>query len=179
MVKSNKILLFFNVAVIIAIVAIITAIGVKAWTNPTDNPTAGGGALYYSGGNVGIGTTEPSATLEVTGTVKMFGAWATKTTSTVYQAASDGYVKATIYSEQSGNNVGRMTGYTDSSNPPTTIRAQSQVHATTGADPNVVVEYNSFTMPVRKGDYWKVTFQCLWGDPTKISATIYWLPLGN
>jgi hypothetical protein len=36
-----------------------------AWTNPTANPPGGGGALYYSAGNVGIGTTGPLEQLHV------------------------------------------------------------------------------------------------------------------
>ncbi len=40
-----------------------------AWTNPSANPPSGGGALYYSGGNVGIGTTGPNSKLEVAGTI--------------------------------------------------------------------------------------------------------------
>jgi len=66
----NKILLFLNVAVIITIVVIIAAICVKAWTNPTGDPPTGSGALYYSNGNVGIGTTTPAVALEVNGSVR-------------------------------------------------------------------------------------------------------------
>ena len=44
--------LFLSIIISLAVAAIAFA-----WTNPTANPPGGGGALYYSGGNVGIGTT--------------------------------------------------------------------------------------------------------------------------
>ena len=50
------------------IIALAVAAIAFAWTNPTANPPGGGGALYYSDGNVGIGTTGPGATLSVHGT---------------------------------------------------------------------------------------------------------------
>jgi len=40
-----------------------------AWTSPASNPPLGSGVLKVSGGNVGIGTSTPSYTLEVNGTI--------------------------------------------------------------------------------------------------------------
>lgn len=77
-----------------------------------------------------------------------FGAWATKTNNTVYQAATDGFVTAR------GTSV--VVGYTDASNPPTTQRAGDVVY--------------TLIMPVRKGDFWKVT-----GADT----SLYWISLGE
>jgi len=57
--------LFLSIIISLAVAAIAFA-----WTNPTANPPGGGGALYYSGGNVGIGTTEPGAKLHVAGYIK-------------------------------------------------------------------------------------------------------------
>jgi opacity protein-like surface antigen len=57
----NKILLFLNIVVLTLIVMVAM---VYAWTNPTANPPSGGGALYYSGGYVGIGTVGPTKLLQ-------------------------------------------------------------------------------------------------------------------
>lgn len=46
-------------------VGLLVGVIVFAFTNPTGNPTTGGGALSYSNGNVGIGTTDPGAPLEI------------------------------------------------------------------------------------------------------------------
>ena len=106
-------------------------------------------------GNVGIGTSSPEATLEVKGTVKMFGSWASKINSTVYKAASDGFVCVINTALNT-----YVRGYTDGNNPPVTMRAwESTWYAA----------YASFMMPVRKGDYWRVTG----------ATTVYWIPLGS
>ena len=77
--------------------------------------------LSILGGNVGIGTTHPDATLEVNGTMKVFGEWQDDLTyDTVYQAETDGFVSALIYGQVSGA-IGQITGYTDSITSPTTI----------------------------------------------------------
>lgn len=83
-----------------------------------------------------------------------FGAWASKSDSTTYQAASDGFVCAIGPSPS-----GAVTGITDSNAAPTTIRAYQN-----GASAVKV----SIMLPVKKSDYWKVTG----------SVTVYWLPVG-
>ncbi len=60
----NKILLFFNILVLAFIVMIAIT---HAWTNPSGNPPSGGGALYYSGGKVGIGIASPAERLDLGG----------------------------------------------------------------------------------------------------------------
>ena len=82
-----------------------------------------------------------------------FGAWLSRSNNTEYQAASDGFVIARSNSDVNGK------GFTDGSSPPTTQRGAS--YATAGFQ-------DSFMMPVKKDDYWKVTN----------IATVYWLPVG-
>ena len=61
-VMKYKIKILFPILTSI-IVGLLIAVLVNAWTNPSQAPSGGGGALYYSGGNVGIGTTNPTAGL--------------------------------------------------------------------------------------------------------------------
>jgi len=142
-------------------------------------------------GNVGIGTTSPGEKLTVTGTIEsttggikfpdgtlqttaaeggVFGSWTdrdsannTLVKNATYRATSDGFVSVYVTAF-----TVEVYGYTDSSNPPTTLRfIASAAHAATG-NPK-----GSFTMPVRKGDYWKVTTNT--GSPDSIQ----WLPIGS
>jgi hypothetical protein len=73
-----------------------------------------------------------------------FGSWTSKSNDTVYLAGTDGFVCGIAYG---GGNLPR--GYTDGSNPPTTLRAAAY-------SPGGESLASSFTMPVRKGDYWRV-----------------------
>lgn len=69
-------------------------------------------------------------------------AWQTKSSDTVYQASTDGFVVAHGF----GAN---KHGYTDSSNPPTIERARDVA--------DYVISVGMLSFPVRKNDYWKVT----------------------
>lgn len=103
--------------------------------------------------------------LEVVSSVgSMFGSWTDLDSSGnllvvggVYKATLDGFVCAL-----SAGVGGMVSGYTDGSNPPITLRAQNQDGSTSNP--------MSITMPVRKNDFWKIT-----GTVTKI----YWLPFGG
>jgi hypothetical protein len=150
-----------------------------------------GSFLILPTGNVGIGTTSPGEKLTVTGTIEsttggikfpdgtlqttaaeggVFGSWTNRDSvnntlvkDATYNATSDGFVSVYVTAF-----TVEVYGYTDSSNPPTTLRfIASAAHAATG-NPK-----GSFTMPVRKGDYWKVTTNT--GSPDSIQ----WLPIGS
>jgi hypothetical protein len=88
----------------------------------------------------------------------VFGSWAGKLSSVSYLAATDGVVLA--YSLL--KNQAHIIGYTDNSNPPTTIRTRNYIQLNNPC-------YANITMPVRKGDYWKVAG----------AGTVYWLPIGT
>jgi hypothetical protein len=118
--------------------------------------------LVVETGNVGIGTTAPDAALDVHGPVKMLGAWQSCSQGSVYQAATDGFVVAYDYWEGQG---GYVNGITDSSSNPTTMRIQNGGPSTNAAGIN---------MPVRKGDYWKVTITSGGWYPH-----VFWIPLGQ
>jgi len=86
-----------------------------------------------------------------------FGSWASKLDNTVYQAASDGFVTAWV-----NTGSGSVEGYTDSSNPPTTLRVKD----TTGQTNRPA----SIMFPVRKGHFWKTV---------GANGGLWWLPVGG
>ena len=86
----------------------------------------------------------------------VLGDWTSKSVNIVYQAITDGMVVC----ESSTSNT--FAGYTDGSNPPTTVRTRN-AYGSIGS---------GITMPVKKGDYWKVT-------ASGSSYNIYWIPLGT
>ncbi len=90
-----------------------------------------------------------------------FGEWERKSADTVYQAATDGFVLS--YTPSCPYCAYDIYGYTDSNNPPTTLRARHKTSAVYAEDPSQFI-----MMPVREGDYWKVT-----GSP----EVVYWIPL--
>ena len=91
---------------------------------------------------------------------QIFGAWDfTKVIATDYLAASDLIVVA--YSD--GTNAPQILGYTDAASTPTTLICFDRSNPSFAA---------SITMPVRKGDYWRIEGT---GDGTqKVSV----LPIG-
>ena len=94
------------------------------------------------------------------------GNWQSKSTNTVYQAPTDGFVLAYAWGPPGAVFV--LRGYTDSSNPPTTIRTRE-------VDSNLNNSLNkevSIMMPVRKGDYWKL-------EGGGWNNQVYWIGFGN
>ena len=67
LISKNLFWIIFSSLLFVLLLARLTF----GWTSPTANPPRGGGALYYYNGNVGIGTTGPISSLQVS------GSWAT------------------------------------------------------------------------------------------------------
>lgn len=99
------------------------------------------------------------------------GNYETKSNNTVYQAPSDGFV--TVKLESTGPyNYCHSKIYADSSSSPSTIRGYVNTHEDTDWDRRST--YDTTTIPIRKGDYWKVVYTASEGSSTQ---TIYWMPL--
>ncbi|NHZ86794.1 MAG: hypothetical protein GWP19_13120 [Planctomycetia bacterium] len=124
-------------------------------------------------GKVGIGTETPDANWDVHGTVKAFGAWALDAyfTETAYQASTDGFILARI-SNALGNPFGRIIGYTDSNNPPTTEVIRQTINVPVGSGNTIAI-----TMPVKKGDYFLISDGN--SGANTVNFYINWIPLGQ
>lgn len=98
----------------------------------------------------------------ISGSIRKKRAWQVKAIDTSYLAESDGDVIGLM---QNCDADTKIEGYTDSSNPPTTERgaAKSSSTGVTGDE--------SFTMPVIKGDYWKVA-----DVGTSGTFVVFWIP---
>ena len=89
------------------------------------------------------------------------GGSATYASDTVYLAATDGFVMAYAGGAASYD----VQAYTDSSNPPTTLRGRASNGSTDAG------ERGTITMIVKKGEYWKAITT---GDD---ATSIFWIPL--
>jgi hypothetical protein len=102
--------------------------------------------------------------------LKPFGSWENRSEGPVYQADTDGFVVVVAHQDGSGN-AGLLKFYSDSNNPPTTIRGGGYyTHDTTNF-------YNCFMSPVKKNDYYKLI-----KDGALTGVTIegyYWIPMGQ
>jgi len=106
-----------------------------------------------------------------------FGAWSTASFNTRYQAATDGFVVAySVMGEMEGSHNILLIGYTDSTLSDgyvVTRRIDSRGYGEnhrTSAD---------ITMPVRKGDYWRVFLNAFSSGDYDFDNGIFWIPLGN
>jgi hypothetical protein len=105
----------------------------------------------------------PAANLPAAAVVGL-GAWSSKTSSYgAQQAATDGFVIASVGFSESG----RLDAYTDAASDPTTVRC----HCSNDNGGNL--DNETITMPVRKGDYWKIVIS------NATVNSVYWIPLGS
>ena len=112
-------------------------------------------AMFNGDGDL-VDSTKTTADL-----TQSLGSWASKTIGTSYLAATDGFVQVfTGYCQNSTQHI-----YSDSSNPPTTVRAAGRHDGTTGI--------NSLTSAVKLGDYYKATST----GSTTGNETMFWIPL--
>ncbi len=98
--------------------------------------------------------------------IRELGSWATSSCdNAVTQATTDGYV--VVLGSGASSGPGRLDGFTDGSNPPTTMRGTVTLD-------DVYATYGSFVMPVRKDDYWEIN-----DDAVGVTVTIlcHWIPL--
>jgi len=124
-------------------------------------------ALVVKSGKVGIGTATPGASLEVKGTVKMLGVFTSYLVNVTYEAPTDGFVVAIFTANPSGS--GRLFGYTGSNPSSLSILCAASV----SYGDNVIS--NTFTMPVKKGDYWYISEY----GAMYTNEYIKWIPLGQ
>jgi hypothetical protein len=100
-----------------------------------------------------------------------------KSDATTYQALTDGVFVGMINCDGSGNNWGDIVGYSDSSSPPTTILGMASgwnVSSTfSGTSGN---RMNSFSFPVKRGNYYRGVKTIGYGTPT---VTYYFIPTEN
>lgn len=93
--------------------------------------------------------------------IPSFGNWETKASGTQYTAATDGFVVAFTNGPNSPHS---LTGET----PVSVTRIKQETAAVYATNPVL-----GFTMPVKKGDTWRVDV-----SGTGATATVYWIPLG-
>ena len=102
-------------------------------------------------------------------TANLFGsmtAYSSRSVDTVYQAASDGFVIVLADAWEPHVGTGNIRAYVDSFSPPTTLR---------GCDA-YVNDCGTITVPVRRGEYYKVT-HTIGGGGASFSAR--WVSLGS
>ncbi|MDO8662669.1 MAG: hypothetical protein Q7K98_05565 [Candidatus Omnitrophota bacterium] len=131
-------------------------------------PTARGGTGATSNANTANGVVVPTGAVNAANgavvldanskiTVAQLGVWVDKSSSySAQQATTDGFVL--VYAQNAILYI-----YTDSNANPTTLRATQQ------ADAGGLI---AVMCPIRKGDYWKVTYV------TSAPTAVYWIPLG-
>lgn len=91
-----------------------------------------------------------------------FGNWEEKDFNTVYQADTDGFVIASCY----GTGSAYAQANTGPTNPPDQVKWRSFHYASSSG-------YGSLNLPVKRGDYWRVTYPGSY--PCTSPSKVFWL----
>lgn len=138
--------------------AVADAAGTTFTVKFSTNATTPAGCTFYA--LLGFFYNNSGGDIENTGNLPKssgLGNWAQKSGNVSYLALTDGFVVAFT-----AEGAYDLIGYTDASDPPTTVRAHCKDWGDDASD-----SQGCITMPVRKGDYWKTTG----------ASTIWWISL--
>ena len=101
-----------------------------------------------------------------------FNTLSSKSVGSTYQATTQGFACGQIVTAGSGTS-GYITGYTDNASTPTTVLGYASAIENSQADHSTT--RNSFCMPVKAGDYYRI-IQTTWaGASSGGTATMYFL----
>jgi hypothetical protein len=110
--------------------------------------------------------------------VAQLGSWVDKSGGyAAQQATTDGFVVARILWTAGNDVYAKLEGYTDANANPVALIAGASAGNTHPSTANVNIYTNSFTLPVKKNDYWKVVKTDIGGAGT-YTISVYWIPLG-
>ena len=102
------------------------------------------------------------------------GVWVSRNINTIYQAEEDGFFVGTVRGSGSSVQGERYQVYSDSSATPTTLRNEIELTGHTN-EHAVSGKASAFSIPVRKGDYYRVTEVTFSGSISQTN-TFWWIP---
>lgn len=91
-------------------------------------------------------------------------------------AETDGLVVAKLEAKQ-GETSAIICGYAGNNKDELSQRNTVSMQYSTEATPNIYLPHSSFTMPVKKGEFWKVDV-CSEKSGSEYNAIIFWVPFG-
>lgn len=116
-----------------------------------------------------------TAALVTAAAAHAYGAAVSKNDNTAYEAATDGFFIGIIVAGASVS-AGRVIAYSDGNANPTTVMGGCSIWVNVAARAeSAYLNYNSFCIPVKKGNYYKGVKSSTSNAPT---VTYYWIPVG-
>jgi len=168
---------------LVGLVAVISVVGIVTGQTP---PIAGhdaeavGSGTFQTGDYIFPGNLKVGGILGVSGEISVrsaiLGEWETREEGVAYQAESDGFAIGVIKAYHTAV-ADYIEGFTDSNPNPTTLRAGAAV--TDWAYHDWPTKINSFTMPVKRGDYYKTTYTKYPSTTTEPLLLYYWIPIAG